>query len=85
MGFTGGLRQHTSAQSSKKALCEKILIDLTVTDDSYLPYSLVSMLTHSSISITGGDYIPMFSEMKLFLVDPRLHIKVVFHPTAHES
>ena len=45
---------------------------------SFLPNSLVSMLTNFIISSTDGDYIAMFSETNVFLVDLRLSIKVVF-------
>ena len=55
------------------------------TDYSFLPNSLVSMLTYFSFSSTDEGYIPIFSYTKLFLVDLRQNIKVVFSRTAQET
>ena len=59
------------------------IIDLT--DYSFLPNSLVSMLTYFSMSSTDEGYIPIFSCTKLFLVDLRPNNKVVFSRTAQET
>ena len=56
-------------------------IDLT--NYSFLPNSLVSMLTHFSVTSTDGNYIPMFFWTKLFLVDVRPSNKVVISSTAY--
>ena len=53
-------------------------IDLA--DFSFLPNSLVSMLTFFSMSSTDEGYILIFSYTKLFLVDLKLNNKVVFSP-----
>ena len=66
-----------SVQPSFKA------IDLT--DTSFLPNSLVSMLMYFSMSSTDEGYIPIFSYTKLFLVDLRLNNIVVFSRTAQET
>ena len=58
-------------------------IDLT--DYSFLPNSLVSMLTYFSMSSIDKGYIPIFSNTKLFLVDLRPNNKVVFSRSAHET
>ena len=50
-------------------------IDLT--DYSFLPNDLVSMLTQFSIISSDRNYIPMFSRTELFLVYLRLNNKVV--------
>ena len=50
-------------------------IDLT--DYSFLPIGLVSMLTQFSITSSDRNYIPMFSRTELFLVYLRLNNKVV--------
>ena len=52
-------------------------IDLT--DYSFLPNSLVSMLTYLSMSSTDDGYVPIFSYTKLFLVDLTPNSKVVFN------
>ena len=58
-------------------------IDLT--DYSFLPNSLVSMLTYFNMSSTYEGYIPIFSYTKLFLVDLRPNNKVVFSRIAQET
>ena len=58
----------------KKIKCTKI----DVTDYSFLPNSLLSMVAHFSITGTDENYIPMFSKTNLFLVDLRLDNKVAF-------
>ena len=59
------------------------IIDLT--DYSFLPNSLVSMLTYFGMSSTDEGYIPIFSYTELFLVDLRQNNKVVFSRTAQET
>ena len=51
------------------------VIDLT--DYSFLPNSLVSILTNLRITSADGNHIPMFSESQMFLDDLRLNNKVV--------
>ena len=58
-------------------------IDLT--DYSFLPNSLISMLTYFSLSSTDEGYIPIFFYTKLFLVDLRPNNKVVFSRTTQET
>ena len=58
-------------------------IDLT--DYSFLPNSLVSMLMYFIMFSTDEGYIPIFSYTKLFLVDLRPNNKVVFSCTAQET
>ena len=58
-------------------------IDLT--EYSFLPNNLVSMLTYFSMSSTDEGYIPIFSYTKLFLADLRPNNKVVFSRTAQET
>ena len=53
----------------------KNLIDLT--DYSFLPNGLVSMLTQFSITSSDRNYIPMFFRTELFLVYLRLNNNVV--------
>ena len=55
---------------------------LYLTDYSFLPNSLVSMLTYFSVSSTDEGYIPIFSYTKLALVDLRPNNKFVFSRTA---
>ena len=57
---------------------------MDLTDYSFLPSSLVSMLTYFSMSSTDEGYIPIFSYTRLFLVDLRPSNKVVFSRTAQE-
>ena len=52
---------------------------------SFLPNSLVSMLTYFSMSSTDEGYIPKFFYTKLFLVDPKPNNKVVFSRIAQET
>ena len=59
------------------------LIDLT--NYSFLPNSLVSMLTYFSMSSTDEGYIPIFSYTKLFFVDLRPNNKVTFSHTVQET
>ena len=59
------------------------VIDLT--DYSFLPNSLVSMLTYFSMSSTDTGYIPTFAYTKLFLVDLKPNNKVVFSCTAQKT
>ena len=59
---------------------ENTLIDLT--DYSFVPNCLDSMVMYFSLSITDEGYIPIFSYTKLFLVDLRPNNKVVFSHTA---
>ena len=61
----------------------KIQIDLT--DYSFLPNSLISMLTYFNMFSTDEGYIPIFFFTKLFLVDLRPNNKVVFCRTAQET
>ena len=58
-------------------------IDLT--EYSFLPNSLGSMLMYFTMSSTDEGYIPIFSCTKLFLVDLRPNNKVVFSHTAQET
>ena len=58
---------------------------IDVTDYSFLPNSLVSMLTYFSMSSIDKGYIPIFSNTKLFLVDLRPNNKVVFSRSAQET
>ena len=51
------------------------LIDLT--DHSFLPNNLVSMLTQFSKTGADGNYTSMFSSTRLFLVDLSLKNKIV--------
>ena len=63
----------------------EIFQTIDLTDYSFLPKSLVSMLTYFSMSSTDEGYIPIFSYTKLFLFDIRPNNKVVFSPTAQET
>jgi len=69
-------KENYSEFSEKKGINFLIIINF-FTDYLFLPNSLVSMLTHFSITGTDRYYIPMFSQAKLFLVDLRLDNKVV--------
>ena len=59
-------------------------IVLYLIDYSFLPYSLVSMLTYFSMSSTDEGYIPIFFYTKLFVVDLRPNNKVVCSCTARK-
>ena len=61
----------------------KKAIDLT--DYSFLPNSLVSMLTYFSMSIIDRSYIPIFSNTKLFLIDLQANDKLLFSRSAQET
>ena len=58
-------------------------IDLT--DYSFLPNSLVSMLIYFCMFSTDEGYIPIFSYTKLFLAHLKPNNKVVFSRTAQET
>ena len=75
-------RPHTSI-SSRRPITESKPVDLT--DYSFLPNSLISMLMYFSMSSTDEGYIPIFPYTKLFLVDLRPNNKVVFSRTAQET
>ena len=62
-----------------------VLIKIDLTDYSFLPSSLVSMLTYFSMSSIDKGYIPIFSNTKLFLVDLRSNNKVVFSRSAQKT
>ena len=55
------------------------LYTIDLTDYSFLPNSLVSMLTQFSIISSDRNYIPMFSRTELFLVYLTPNNKVVTH------
>ena len=60
-------------------------VSIDLTDYSFLPSSLVSMLTYFNMSSRDEGYIPVFSYTKLFLVDLRPNNQVVFSRTAQET
>ena len=62
---------------------KNILIDLT--DYSFLPNCLLSMLMYFSVFSTNEGYIPIFSFMELFLVDLRPNNKAIFSRAAQET
>ena len=61
------------------------MFTIDLKDYSCLPNGLISMLTNFCVSNTDGDYIPMFSQRKLILVDLGLNNKTVFSPKGHKS
>ena len=54
-----------------------ILFVIDFTDYPFLPASLVSMLTYFSMFSTDKGCIAIFSDTKLYLVDPRPNNKVI--------
>ena len=62
-----------------------ILFVIDFTDYSFLPASLVSMLTYFSMFSTDEGCIPIFSDTKLYLVDPRPNNKVILSRTKQET
>jgi hypothetical protein len=61
------------------------ILTIDLTDYSFLPNGLVSMLTYFSMSGADKDYIPMFSWTYLFLALITFNNKVIFNPTKHKT
>ena len=62
-----------------------ILFVIDFTDYSFLPASLVSMLTYFNMFSTDKGCIPIFSCTKLYFVDPRPNNKVILNRSKHKS